>query len=44
MHELLEEQMKRQLEGTVRKNSKPQLTETPPKPTYSHMLMKLFQR
>lgn len=44
MHELLEEQMKRQLESSVRKNSKAPVAETPPKQTYSHMLMKIFQR
>lgn len=43
MHELLEEQMKRQLEESQRKN-KSSVAAAPPKPTYSHMLLRLFQR
>lgn len=44
MHELLEEQMKRQLEDSQRKNRRASAATTPQKPTYSHMLMRLFQR
>lgn len=44
MHELLEEQMKRQLEESQRKNKTALPASTPQKPTYSHMLMRLFQR
>lgn len=45
MHELLEEQMKRQLEESQRKNKKQITTATStPKPTYSHLLLRLFQR
>lgn len=44
MHELLEEQMKRQLEDSQRKNKTATSAATPQKPTYSHMLMRLFQR
>lgn len=43
MHELLEEQMKRQLEDSQRK-SKSAIVPAPPKPSYSHLWMRLFQR
>lgn len=44
MHELLEDQMKRQLEDSQRKSKTKTVTTAPPKQTYSHLLMRLFQR
>ncbi|XP_031631852.1 bicaudal D-related protein homolog isoform X2 [Contarinia nasturtii] len=44
MHELLEEQMKRQLEDSQRKSKSVAVPAAPPKPAYSHLLMRLFQR
>lgn len=44
MHELIEEQMKRQLEDSQRKSKTTAVTTAPPKQTYSHLLMRLFQR
>lgn len=44
MHELLEEQMKRQLEDSQRKTKSQTVTAAPPKPSYSHLIMRLFQR
>lgn len=43
MHELLEEQMKKQLEDSQQRSKTVVATATP-KPTYSRMLMRLFQR
>lgn len=43
MQELLEEQMKRQLEDSQKK-TKSQAVTNPPKPGYSHLIMRLFQR
>lgn len=46
MHELLEEQMKRQLEDSQRKSSNKSQTmvTSTPKASYSHLWMRLFQR
>lgn len=44
MHELLEDQMKRQLEDSQRKAKTTNMATPPPKQTYSHILMRIFQR
>lgn len=44
MHELLEDQMKRQLEESQRKSKTVSVPSAPQKPTYSHLWMRLFQR
>lgn len=44
MHELLEEQMKRQLEDSQRKSKPTTLATTTPKASYSHLWLRLFQR
>lgn len=44
MHELIEEQMKKQLDDSRSKARKRITTTTAPKKTYSHLLMGLFQR
>lgn len=44
MHELIEEQMKKQLDDSRSKARKQITTTAAPKKTYSHLLMGLFQR